>query len=98
MLNDFPAVETPSGRATYSSPQALATAGQPQEPQVGQSPTCGSIEEWRLLVDWPYEISSLGRIRRIGSGLILRPHIDSRGYLAVTLHRVAAKKRQKFRV
>jgi hypothetical protein len=47
-------------------------------------------EEWRPIPDYPYEVSSLGRVRRTGAGAgavvgrILRPVLRN-GYHAVTL-------------
>lgn len=58
-------------------------------------------EEWRPVVGpfagWPYEVSSLGRVRRAltasapshrtAPGRIMRPIVKSTGYLCVSLHR-----------
>jgi hypothetical protein len=59
------------------------------------------IEEWRPVEGWPYEVSSLGRVRRTGAskgttvGRILRVQTDKKGYLYVSLHRNTVK-RNKF--
>ena len=43
-------------------------------------------EEWRSVPDWPsYEVSSLGRVRRL-SGRFKKPTIHPKGYLRVNLH------------
>lgn len=48
-------------------------------------------EEWRTIQDWPaYEVSSLGRVRRVlpGKGTrcgLLKPQVGKRGYPMVTL-------------
>lgn len=49
------------------------------------------IEEWRAVDGWPYEVSSLGRVRRNSHaagatvGLILQPVRKDNGYVSVTL-------------
>jgi hypothetical protein len=53
----------------------------------------GFDEEWRQVPDYPYEISSLGRVRRTGKargakvGRILKPNVMRVGYLSVNLSR-----------
>lgn len=45
-------------------------------------------EIWKPIPEYEeyYEVSSLGRVRRIRTGRILKNHIDSYGYLVVGLH------------
>jgi hypothetical protein len=45
-------------------------------------------EEWRVVEGWPYEVSSFGRIRRIG-GSVIRPtrQKSNMRYFVVTLYR-----------
>lgn len=47
--------------------------------------------EWRSVEGWPYEVSSLGYVRRQPPryrvrGRILKPFVDERGYRRVTLY------------
>src|SRR5262245_28762226 len=58
------------------------------------------VEEWRVCADHPaYEVSSLGRVRRIATSVVLKPWSNGRGYMKVTLigrkkeyvHRLFAK-------
>jgi hypothetical protein len=48
-------------------------------------------EEWRVIVGWPYEVSSFGRVRRAvpenntWAGRILKPNVDRYGYQYVRL-------------
>ena len=49
-------------------------------------------EEWRPVVGWPsYEVSDLGRVRRVGGGpaarrgRVLAQHVDGRGYTSAAL-------------
>jgi len=45
-------------------------------------------EEWRVIVDFPdYMISNLGRVKRIKSGLILKPYRNKDGYSRVDLYK-----------
>src|SRR5258708_27104956 len=53
------------------------------------------FEEWRRIPDWPYEVSSLGRIRRKETGRVLKPILDKNGYHHVSLSKGKAR---KFRV
>lgn len=43
------------------------------------------MEEFRAVAGWPYEVSSLGAIRRIGSTIQLKPNARRSGYLTVSL-------------
>ena len=46
-------------------------------------------EQWKPIEDHPgYEISTMGRVRNIRTGYILKTYDDGRGYLRVKLHRV----------
>lgn len=51
------------------------------------------MEIWKTVDDWPYEVSSLGRVRRAGRacgtrpGKVLKPASVRGGYLRVTLQR-----------
>jgi hypothetical protein len=51
------------------------------------------IEEWRPFPGWPYEVSSLGRVRRMTAGKntyagrILKQFVDYHGYCVVNLSR-----------
>ncbi|MCM2293047.1 NUMOD4 motif-containing HNH endonuclease [Allorhizobium sp. BGMRC 0089] len=46
------------------------------------------IEEWRPVKDWPYEVSSEGRVRRAETGRIRSPILmKSTGYLMVSMTR-----------
>jgi len=54
----------------------------------------GDQEEWRAIEGWPYEVSSLGRVRRASAengrtrpGKLLRPQTANAGYLKVFLCR-----------
>ena len=45
-------------------------------------------EQWKQIEDFPgYAVSSMGRIRNITTGHILKNYDDGRGYLRVKLHR-----------
>ncbi len=46
-----------------------------------------SLEEWRHVAGWPYEVSNAGRVRRIGATRPLRMFVHQRrcGYLSVSL-------------
>jgi len=48
-----------------------------------------SSEHWREVPDWPYLVSTNGRIRRIGGRYMLRP--DGKRYVRVTLARSGEK-------
>lgn len=56
-------------------------------------------EEWRPIDGWPYEVSSLGRVRRSAAamgtrvGKILRPARDAFGYPNVALFRQQEQRR-----
>ena len=52
-------------------------------------------EQWRPVSDWPYEVSDLGRVRRVETGRVLRATPDANGYPRVTLR--APGKRVLFR-
>lgn len=41
------------------------------------------MEEWRRIEGWPYEVSNLGRVRRVGP--VLTNQIDAGGYAMVNL-------------
>lgn len=51
------------------------------------------MEEWRRIDGWPYDVSNLGRVRRLTaktctkSGKILRPGLAGKGYPSVRLSR-----------
>ncbi len=47
--------------------------------------TPGGEEEWREVPDYPVRASSRGRIQRISTGNILKPHLDRYGYEYVAL-------------
>lgn len=49
-------------------------------------------EEWRPVKDWPYEVSSMGHVRRAGSEKPLNPGRVSNGYLCVYLHDAPRKR------
>lgn len=53
-------------------------------------------ERWRKVPGWPYEASSLGRIRRQDNAVTLTPEEDGDGYLRVTL--ADGRRRRKFGV
>ena len=45
-------------------------------------------EQWKPIENYPeYEVSTMGRVRNILTGHILKPYDDGRGYLRVKLHR-----------
>jgi hypothetical protein len=50
------------------------------------------MEKWKQIVDWPYEVSSRGRVRRsVGNsgtrkGLVIKLQINHGGYPVVVLH------------
>ena len=45
-------------------------------------------ERWKPIEDYPgYEVSTMGRVRNIRTGYILKTYDDGRGYLRVKLHR-----------
>lgn len=46
-----------------------------------------NIEEWRPIEGWPYEVSSLGRVRNARNGYIKKPTIARVGYPVVNLSR-----------
>ena len=49
-------------------------------------------EEWRPVEGWPYEVSTLGRVRKVGQPRFIATGKDRFGYLSVTLfHGGAAK-------
>lgn len=56
-----------------------------------QSDTTNPVEEWRPVAGWPYEISSLGRMRRTQGargtrmGRVLTPRIGPQGYMMVRI-------------
>lgn len=52
------------------------------------------VEEWRPVNGWPYEVSSLGRVRN-ASGHIMSPTPNGQGYLQVSM-RCAGLRRQAF--
>jgi len=54
------------------------------------------MEQWRQIKDWPYSVSDQGRIRSDRSGRILKPGVNTGGYLHVTL--TANGKQQNVRV
>ena len=62
-----------------------------KHPMADEIPTTNPAEEWRPVKGWPYEVSSLGRIRRTGkargavAGKILAPPQMPHGYLKVTM-------------
>ncbi len=41
------------------------------------------IEIWKEILDGVYEVSNLGRVKRVSSGRILKPYLEERGYLTV---------------
>lgn len=43
-------------------------------------------EIWKKVPEFPYEASSLGRVRRIGRKIVLAPFVDSHGYLNVKIY------------
>ena len=46
------------------------------------------IEKWKLIEKYPqYQISSMGRVRNIKTGYILKNYDDGKGYLRVKLGR-----------
>ena len=49
--------------------------------------TINEIEEvWKTITGYPnYEVSNLGRIRHVKTGLILKPCSDTGGYLRINL-------------
>src|SRR3954462_11481545 len=55
--------------------------------------TVHGSEEWRPVEGFPYEVSSLGRVRRTGAGSstwagrVLKPRVITGGYHQVTLYR-----------
>jgi len=60
------------------------------------------IEEWRSVEGWPYEVSSLGRVRRstmgapltnTSPGRIRTPYLERSGYLRVNLSRGADRRK-----
>lgn len=63
-----------------------------------------SMEEWRQVEGWPYEVSSLGRVRRTKGGRGARPwcimkhRTDHRGYWRIRLSRVVGTEAQSKRV
>jgi hypothetical protein len=42
-------------------------------------------ERWKKLPNWPYEVSSLGHIRRVNSNKLINPYWDKQGFGIVTL-------------
>ncbi len=42
-------------------------------------------EQWKTIDGWPYEASSMGRVRNSRTGYILKPCDDKYGYFLVTL-------------
>lgn len=58
-------------------------------------------EEWRTVEGWPYEVSSLGRVRRSGRACATRPRFllkawpNPQGYMRVGLRR-GGERQQKF--
>ena len=43
------------------------------------------MEQWKKIKDYDYEVSTLGRVRNITNGKILKPKTCGRGYLGVDL-------------
>lgn len=55
-----------------------------------------TVEVWRAIPDWPYEVSSLGRVRRIGTERIRKNNKGRHGYEYVDLW--VGERRRFFRV
>jgi hypothetical protein len=56
-------------------------------------------EQWKKVHGWPYEVSTAGRVRRMGSGRVLKPYLntDAEGrkeYLRVDLSAGGKLKKQ----
>jgi len=51
------------------------------------------VEEWRPVPDWPYEVSSDGRVRSLLTGRVLAPARAGKGYHSVTLCRPGERRR-----
>jgi len=49
-------------------------------------------ETWKRLPEWPYDVSTLGRVRRLETGRILKQFKNESGYLIITLCRNGKRK------
>lgn len=80
-----------SGNHQYWTPRGWVRA---DELRTGDQVFASDAEAWRPIEGWPYEVSSWGRVRRIGSARCLKQFPKGRwGHLKVCLSRNGAQKR-----